>query len=133
MRLLLDTHTFLWTILKPERLPALSHDVISAQASEVFVSAISLWEISIKSRLGKIDLINLSTIDLIPSAIKMGFIPVGLSPEEAVSQGELTESTHFDPFDRMLIWQAISRKLTLVSGDPEFKKFKKDGLKLLWK
>ncbi len=45
----------------------------------------------------------------------------------------LTEDTHFDPFDRMVIWQAITRKLTLVSGDREFERFGKDGLKLIWK
>lgn len=56
-----------------------------------------------------------------------------LLPDEAATYGNLTEETHNDPFDRMLIWQAISRKLVLVSGDSEFKRFKKDGLRLLWK
>ncbi|MEO7539953.1 MAG: toxin-antitoxin system, toxin component, PIN family protein [Pyrinomonadaceae bacterium] len=42
------------------------------------------------------------------------------------------EDVHFDPFDRMLIWQAIARKMTLVSGDAQFKRFVPDGLKLLW-
>lgn len=133
MRLLLDTHVFLWTVLEPKRLPSPAVKVIKDEESEIFVSAVSLWEISIKSRLGKIDLIDLTTSDLIPSATAMGFLTIGLASDEAVSQDKLKENSHFDPFDRMLIWQAIQRDLVLVSGDPEFQKFKSDGLKLLWK
>lgn len=133
MNFLLDTHTFLWTVLQPKRLPPSALTAVQDPGNAIFVSAVTLWEISIKARLGKIDLISLTTDDLIPSALQMGFALIGLSPEEAVTQGDLTENTHFDPFDRMLIWQAISRKLTLVSGDKEFKRFAKDGLKLLWR
>ena len=77
-------------------------------------------------------LVEVSTDDLIPAAKQMGFQPIALTPDEAVTQGKLVEDTHFDPFDRMLIWQAIRRDMTLVSGDSEFKKFAADGLKLLW-
>lgn len=133
MNLLLDTHTVLWTILQPNRLPAASRRATQDRENEVFVSSVTLWEISIKARLGKIDLINLTTDDLIPASLKMGFMLIELSPDEAVTQGNLTEDTHFDPFDRMLIWQAIQRDMILVSRDPEFVRFKKDGLKLLWK
>lgn len=58
---------------------------------------------------------------------------ISLEPDEAATLGNLTESAHFDPFDRMLIWQAIQRNLTLISGDRAFKKFAADGLRLLWK
>jgi PIN domain nuclease of toxin-antitoxin system len=133
VKLLLDTHTFLWTVLQPKKLPAESLRALQDDGNEVFVSSVSLWEISIKFRLGRIDLIDISTSELIPSAIQMGFVPIALSPEEAVTQGAMKEDTHFDPFDRMLIWQAISRGLTLISGDKEFERFKRDGLKLLWK
>ena len=133
MNLLLDTHTFLWTILSTGQLPPTVLKEIQNGSNQVFVSAISFWEISIKARLGKINLLNVTTVDLIPSATKMGFVVIGLAPDEAVTQGSLSENTHFDPFDRMLVWQAIQRRMTLVSRDKEFKKFKKDGLKLLWK
>jgi len=132
MKLLLDTHAFLWTILEPERLAAKLLSELEDSENEVFVSAVSLWEISIKARLKKINLIRLTTDDLIPSANKMGFNFINLDPEEAVTQHKLTEDSHFDPFDRILIWQAISRKMVLVSGDAEFKRFRKDGLKVLW-
>lgn len=131
MRLLLDTHTFLWAISEPAKLPALARSAIEDQSNEVFLSAISLWEIAIKVRTKKLKLG--SNDDLIEAALKGGFMPISLTPEDASTYGELTEATHGDPFDRMLIWQAISRKMILVSGDAEFKRFKRDGLKLLWK
>lgn len=131
MRLLLDTHTFLWTVSEPARLPKPARRIIEDKSNQVFISSISLWEITIKVRIGKLDL-GLNT-DLITTALNADIEPISLTPEEASSYGELTEPSHNDPFDRMLIWQAISRKMTLVSGDPEFSRFKADGLKLLWK
>ena len=131
MRLLLDTHTFLWAVSEPQRLSAKARKAIEDKSNLTFVSAIALWEITIKVRIGKLDLGW--DDDLITAALNAGIEPLPLTPEEAATYGDLSEQTHTDPFDRILIWQAISRKLTLVSGDPEFKKFKKDGLKLLWK
>ncbi len=133
MKFLLDTHTFIWTLLEPGRLPPAVSNNLRDPNSEVFVSSVSLWEISIKVRIGKMTLVDLSMDDLIPSAKKMGFLFIALTPEEAVSQGNLVENTHFDPFDRMLIWQAIQRKLTLISADKSLKRFEADGLDLLWK
>ena len=133
MKLLLDTQVFLWLILEPGRLPRKSMDLLQDPAKEVVLSAVSLWEISIKSRLGKLTLHNLSVNDMIPSAKKMGITLISLTPEEAVTQGKLGEDTHFDPFDRMLIWQAIQRDMVLISSDSQFERFAGDGLKLLWK
>ncbi len=133
MRYLLDTHVFLWKIANSERIPAKVFAETENPDNEVFVSAVTLWEIAIKSRVGKLDLGNVSTDDLIPLASEMGITTLALIPSEAVTYVKLKESTHKDPFDRMLIWQAISRKMILVSGDSEFKRFKKDGLRLLWK
>ena len=104
MSYLLDTHAFLWTISAPKKLPTKIRKIVQASANDISLSAVSLWEAAIKIR-----------------------------AREAAGHVSLSESTHFDPFDRLLIWQAISRKLTLLSGDSEFPKFKKDGLKLLWR
>jgi PIN domain nuclease of toxin-antitoxin system len=131
MRLLLDTHTFLWAASERSKLPASAIEAIEDQSNEVFVSAISLWEITIKSRINKLQLGW--NDDLIGAAVKAGFAPIALSPEEAATYDELKETEHGDPFDRMLAWQAITRKLTLVSGDKEFKRFEKEGLRLFWK
>ncbi len=104
---------------------------VEDKANQAFVSAISLWEITIKVRIGKLELGW--DDDLIAAAANAGIELLPLTPQEASSYGELTEPSHNDPFDRMLIWQAIQRKMVLVSGDPEFKKFRSDGLRLLWK
>ncbi|MEO7675104.1 MAG: type II toxin-antitoxin system VapC family toxin [Pyrinomonadaceae bacterium] len=133
MRYLLDTHTFIWKMADSGRVPKSVYAATEDPANEVFISAVSLWEIAIKRRMRKLDLGGLENDDLIELAGKMGIATMALSPEEAVTYGNLTEDSHFDPFDRMLIWQAISRKMVLVSGDEQFQRFKPDGLKLLWK
>lgn len=133
MKLLLDTHIFLWATGQSKNLPASVSDTISDLKNDVFVSAVTFWEIAIKVRKGKLDIGKIDPGDLPKRAEDMGFLLMGILPKEAATMGQLAEDTHFDPFDRMLIWQAICRDLVLVSRDPEFSNFKKDGLKILWK
>ena len=132
MKYLLDTHVVLWTIGQSKRLPQDVATAICDTDNDVFVSAVTFWEIAIKVRTGKLDIGDHKPWELPKRAVDMGLITVSLSPEGASSMGQLDEETHFDPFDRMLIWQAVSRNLTLVSGDKEFSRFKKDGLKMFW-
>ena len=133
MKYLLDTHTFIWKIADTGKIPAKVFAATENPDNEVFLSSVSLWEIAIKTRRKKLDLGGVSNDEMIDLAERMGIQTLSLTPQEAASYGNLTEDTHFDPFDRMLIWQAISRKMILVSGDSEFESFKPDGLKLLWK
>ncbi len=91
------------------------------------------WEIAIKARRGKLDIGGRSAEELMGRAESMGFQLIGIEPAEAATCDRLKENTHFDPFDRMLICQAISRKMVLVSGDAQFTRFVPNGLKLLWK
>ena len=132
MRYLLDTHTFIWTYGQSTKLSVNARSAIEDTRSEVFVSAVSFWEIAIKIRAKRLNIGGKSATDLISEARKMDFHITDLHADEAASQGDLTEDTHFDPFDRMLIWQAISRGLTLISSDAQFKRFVPDGLQLLW-
>jgi PIN domain nuclease of toxin-antitoxin system len=132
MRYLLDTHTFLWTAGRSKSLPKKARRAIEDADNLVFVSAVSFWEIATKFRRGRLDLDGLQPVDFVDKAAAMEIEVIHLEPEEAATVNNLIEDTHFDPFDRMLIWQAISRKMILISGDAEFKRFKKDGLKLLW-
>lgn len=132
MKYLLDTHAFLWAIGQSASLPEVVINELKNPENEVFVSAITFWEISIKTRIRKLDLGGIPQEDLLPLAEKMDFQVIDLTPEEANSYANLTENTHNDPFDRMLIWQCIQRNLTMISRDIEFKKFKNYGLKLLW-
>ena len=132
MNCLLDTHTFLWAVSNSGKLSDKAAAAIKNPANAVFVSAVSFWEISIKTRIKKLDLETLEPEDLLVFAEKMRFQTISLSPEEAVSYHRLKESAHTDPFDRMLVWQSISRNLTLVSKDREFASFIPHGLSLLW-
>jgi len=132
MNYLLDTHTFLWTISNVENISKKAIEVIKNPKNEIFISAVSLWEISIKVRIKKLDLDTIEPEKLISLAEKMEFQLIGLSPEEAATYHKLKEETHNDPFDRMLIWQSISRNLPIISKDKEFDKFLPYGLKLIW-
>src|SRR6185436_10509114 len=113
MKYLLDTHTFLWTLAEPRKLPEAVLAATRNPDNEVFISSVSLWEIAIKTRRGKLDLGGVLNEHLPALAEKMGIQTIPLTPAEASTYGNLTEDTHFDPFDRMLIWQAISRKMVL--------------------
>lgn len=133
MKYLLDTHAFLWATSQSSKLPKNVVVTITDPQNDIFISAISFWQIAIKVRSGRLDIGKYKPGELPVHASNMGFLLLGLLPDEAATTGQLAENTHFDPFDRMLIWQAIQRKLVLVSGDQEFSKFKKHGLKTLWK
>jgi PIN domain nuclease of toxin-antitoxin system len=133
VKYLLDTHTFLWTISGSDKIPAHTRGVICDADNEVYISAVSLWEVSIKTRLKKLDLGSVAVEDLIGLSEEMGFQSISLDPGEAVTYGGMEENSHFDPFDRMLVWQAINRKMTVISKDAAFSKFVPHGLKLLWR
>ena len=132
MNYLLDTHTLIWALTDTKKLPAKAKMALEDVESISHVSSVTFWEMAIKIRNGRLEPIG-DWNSVIPYVEKLGFHTIPLSPEEAATSKNLTEDTHFDPFDRMLIWQAIQRDLVLVSKDPEFEKFKADGLRLLWK
>lgn len=132
MNYLLDTHTFLWTISQSDKLSKKAREIIKNPKKEIFVSAVSFWEISIKLRIKKLDLDSLSPEDLLELAERMDFQLISLTSEEAATYHKLKEETHKDPFDRMLIWQCISRNITLISKDKAVKKFLPLGLKTIW-
>lgn len=132
MNYLLDTHTFLWTISNVKNISKKAVEIIKNSKNEIFISAVSLWEISIKVRIKKLSLDTIEPEELILLAEKMEFQLIGLSPEEAATYHRLKEETHNDPFDRMLIWQSISRNLPVISNDKEFNKFVPYGLKIIW-
>jgi PIN domain nuclease of toxin-antitoxin system len=110
-RILLDTHLLLWAFAAPERLPIRARRRIDL--SEVFVSAVSIWEVSIKASLGKIQAdVNLLLAEIEPA----GFTLLPISGEHAVAVG-LLPSIHRDPFDRMLVAQARTEPLILLTND----------------
>jgi len=115
MRLLLDTHVFLWYISGDSRL--LSHQAILRDpANEVFLSAVSLWEAAIKHALGKLSL-PATPAEYLPAMRQLHAIePLPLDESSVVRLSSLSD-LHRDPFDRMLVCQALENNLTLVTAD----------------
>ncbi len=132
MKYLLDTHVLLWTIAGSENLSKKARAIVENEDNELFVSAVSLWEIAVKVRIKKLDLGTVKPEDLLDLIQRLDFTTIELSADEAISYHRLDEASHSDPFDRMLIWQAIHRDLTVISKDADFDKFRPFGLKLVW-
>ena len=112
MRLLLDTHLFLWSTTDSRRLGRDVRRRITA-ASEVFVSAASIWEIAIKVCLGKL---AANPADVVAAIDASGFIELPVTSEHAARVAELPLH-HHDPFDRLLVAQAVSEPLVLLTAD----------------
>lgn len=112
MRLLLDTHVFIWAVTDSRKLKTAVRRSILA-ATEVHVSAASLWEIAIKARLGKIDA---DPAELAEAIDRSGFIELPVYARHAVRVAQLPPH-HNDPFDRLLIAQAVSEPLLLLTAD----------------
>lgn len=116
MRLLLDTHIFLWLITGDQRLPeAMQRDILNPE-NEVYLSAISLWEISVKYQLGKLPLPE-PPENYLPVQRERHMIASLPLDEASVSQLAKLPSIHRDPFDRILICQALEHRLTIVTVD----------------
>lgn len=118
MRLLLDTHIFLWYLAASRKLPA---SIIAriASADIVYVSAASIWEASIKIRLGKL---QADAQDLIAGIASSGFVELPINARHGAIAASLPEY-HRDPFDRMLVAQAISEPLRLLTADDVLKQY----------
>lgn len=117
MRLLLDTHVFLWSLSDTPHLTRDIRDVIRDPGNDVYVSVVTLWELSIKAKLGKIELPGPAETWLPRAAEETGFETVEISAAHAVTAGQLPLH-HGDPFDRLLVAQAMIERLTLASRDP---------------
>ena len=128
MKLLLDTHALLWFLLGDEKLPSQVRALIADPRNEVFASAVCALEISTKHRIGKLPEGAALAHDFASLVQAHGFtgLPIGL--EHARFAGSL-QHAHRDPFDRLLIAQAIVDDLHLVSNETLFDDF---GAKRLW-
>lgn len=113
MRLLLDTHILIWAAAEPDRLRPALRAAIEAPENDVLVSAASVWELSIKQALGRIVFPLAELPDLLE---RMGIEALPISVAHAVTAGALPRH-HGDPFDRMLVAQAILDDLMLVTED----------------
>ena len=119
MRLLLDTHALLWWLLGDTALSQPARAAIADRSNEVFVSAASAWEIAIKYKQGKLPAAArlVTMLDIIVSG--QGFIELPVTIVDGEGAGML-QLVHKDPFDRMLVAQALLSKLAIVSNDAVF-------------
>lgn len=132
MSCLLDTHALLWSLFEPNRLGSTALKLLQDPQQTVYVSLITVWELSLKYSIGKLDLQGV-TPDAFPDLIlQTGFELLPLTALEAATFHNLPKLEHKDPFDRLLIWQAISRKLSFVSQDTACSKYHTFGLKVVW-
>lgn len=116
MKVLLDTHVFIWAVTDNPRLHQKAKAIIK-EAPEVFVSAVSIWEIAIKSKLGKID----ADAEEMTAAIDLsGFVDLPVSSLHAARIAKLPiDNGHKDPFDRLLVAQSMVEPLVLLTADPK--------------
>ena len=117
MRLLLDTHIFLWYISGDKKLADKAKDTISDPANEVYLSVVSLWEALIKYRLGRLPLPKAPEAYLPEQRERHKISSMPLDEASVKQLGQLPP-LHRDPFDRMLVCQAMEHNLTLVTVDP---------------
>lgn len=128
MKLLLDTQAFLWSISAPERLGAHARRAIQSGRNEVFVSAVSAWEIAIKSALGRLTLAEDPQRFIPEQMTQNAFEPLPVLIRHALKVLDLPD-IHRDPFDRLLVAQALIEELALVSGDAQLGRY---PVRVIW-
>jgi PIN domain nuclease of toxin-antitoxin system len=128
MKVLVDTHTFIWALLYDHRLTSKAKQILTSNEHELVFSLVSLWEIAIKIKTGKLNTIGSSVAYIRDemNAYGMQLLPIRY---EHILQLESLPHHHSDPFDRLLIAQALTESLPILSGDSAFANY---GIKLVW-
>lgn len=132
MKLLLDTHAFLWAVLAPAQLGPRARRLLTDSTNTLSVSTVSFWEISLKAGLGKLTLTGVTPEALPAAAAAQDIDILALTAADAATFHGLPRTAHKGPFDRMIIWQAIRHQLTLVSKDTDLAVYHEHGLKTTW-
>ncbi len=128
MNIVFDTHALVWWWQEPDRIPATARDAINDEANDLFVSAVSLWEITNKHRIGKWPEAAAVLDRFDDSLVQSGFIGLPIGLDHARLAGSLP-GEHKDPFDRMLAAQCRVENMSIVTADPQMRQF---GLSILW-
>ena len=128
MRILLDTHALLWWLAGSDRLSAVARRVIADEAHDVLVSAASAWEIATKHRLGRLPGAAAVAEDLSRCLLDQGFLALAITVADGERAGRLPGPVR-DPFDRMLIAQALAREVAIVSVEKPFDRY---GVRRIW-
>ena len=128
MRVLLDTHAFVWWLEGNPRLSRRARSVLERDANEIFVSAATAWEITTKARLGRLPFAADVAADVFGAIVGQGFHPLDITTVHAQRAGWLA-GHHADPWDRMLIAQAQAEGLAVVSNEARFDEY---GITRVW-
>jgi PIN domain nuclease of toxin-antitoxin system len=132
MKYLLDTHALIWALTETTKLSKTVKSILIKSDAHIIVSTISFWEMSLKYSLGKLDLGGLSPEQFPDACLETGFEILNLEMDISSTYQQLSAQYHKDPFDRMLIWQAMCNRYTLVSDDANVKNYTSEGLKVIW-
>ena len=128
MRILLDTHTFVWWFAGDRRLSRRAQTAIASKRNTIHVSAASAWEIATKHRIGRLPEVGPLLQDMQAHIAAQGFIALDITVDHAQRAGSLP-GDHRDPFDRLLAAQAQADRLTIASNDEAFDDL---GVERLW-
>jgi PIN domain nuclease of toxin-antitoxin system len=116
LNLLLDTHVALWAITDDERLSAIARELIQSPRNAVWISAVSVWEIAIKHALSR-EAMPISGKEVLRYFREAGYLFLAIQPEHGAAVEDLA-GHHQDPFDRLLVAQALTEPMRLVTHDP---------------
>ncbi len=128
MRLLLDTHVWLWWMSAPHRLPATTTGALRELDHELLWSSACVWELAVKHALGKLPLPVAPADFVAERMVATGAVPLPITHEHALRSAALPRH-HADPFDRLLVAQAQVDGLTLMTGDPQLSAY---DVPILW-
>ncbi len=121
MKVLVDTHVLLWAAAQPERLPPLFRKILESPDNEVFFSAASIWEVAIKLQAGRLPGV-VDPLQLTEAAIEMGFDELPVTAAHAATVAGLPLH-HRDPFDRLLVAQAMHEPARLLTVDKKLERY----------
>lgn len=129
MRLLLDSHVLIWLVADPDKLPHHAERAVTDRTNDLFVSLASIWELANKVAIGRLPIVGTSVPEMIQSIKKLGVTVLPITEADVVAASTLPPH-HLDPFDRMLVAQARTHDLVIVSTDSNIPKY---GVPVLWR
>lgn len=128
MTYLLDTHIVLWLVYEPHKLTHEVNELLYDKKQVIYFSSVNVWEVAIKTKLSKADFRGVQTNELYQSLLENKYLELPVLSQHCLTLDKLP-LIHSDPFDRLLISQAISENFTLITHDKDILKY--DNLKTL--
>ena len=133
MEYLIDTHVFIWALMDTKKISKKTFEILEDENNTVYISSMSFWEIAIKVQSKKLELHGINVLQLPHIAKQLNFTILDPQTYDYVSISQISlKENHHDPFDRMLIQQAIRNDLVLISKDEKFQQYEENGLQLMW-